>query len=910
MKKKLFLLDGSYLVYRSYFAFIRHPLINSKGENTSAAFGFTNSLHKVIKTEKPDYLAVIFDTPEPTFRHKLYPEYKATREKTPEEMIEQLPRIREVVEAFGIPIIEIPGYEADDIMATLAVRGEKQGFETYLLTGDKDLFQLVTSNIFIYKPGRSGDDVEIVTADWVREKWQVNPKQVRDVLALAGDSSDNIPGVPKIGNVTAKKLVNRFGSFENLLANKDQVEPLRIKESLLQNIDVAKLSYELVTIDRNVAVDIRWDQMKLKEPDKKRLAALFKELEFRSLSEEFMSKKEKIEQNYQTISTEPELKQFIQKLSGRKFFIFDLETTNRDPLLAELVGLSFSWQEGEAFYIPVKETGIGKSRKPASLFDSTENDGASGFSLSIVLPVLKKILENEEQKKCGQNIKYDMLVLKRYGVEVKGVRFDTMVASYLIDPSNPQHNLDHLCLEYLNYEKIPTKKLIGTGKNQITMREVPVEKAGFYACEDADFTMRLQKIFEPKLKSAGLYDLFREVEIPLIDVLKQMEWNGVSLDKELLKNLSVQITEDLIQLEKSIYHEAGQQFNINSTQQLGTILFDKLQLPVARKTKTGYSTDVTVLEKLSKIHPLPQQILNYRQLAKLKSTYVDALMTLINPYTGRLHTSYNQTVAATGRLSSSNPNLQNIPIRTGLGKQIRKAFVAGKPDCLILDADYSQIELRIMAHLSGDETLLQTFVQDLDVHTATAAQIFDIPLDEVNRDHRRKAKEINFGIMYGMGRFGLSNRLDISIAEAEVFIDNYFDKYPKVREFIDRTIEDVRQKGYVTTLMNRRRYLPEINSENRRVREFAERTAINTPIQGTAADLIKVAMINIHEKLVEKRLKSIMTMQVHDELVFEVPRNELEEMREVVTGNMESALELKVPIKIDMGTGKNWLEAH
>ena len=909
-QKKLFLLDGSYLAYRSYYAFIRNPLITSKGENTSAVFGFTNSLKKLLKDENPDYIAVVFDTPEPTFRHKLYEKYKATREKTPEEMIEQLPRIRQMIQAFNIPILEKPGFEADDVMATLAQRGQKNGLKVFLLTGDKDLFQLVTTDIHIYKPGRSGDDLEIVTPEWVKEKWGVEPQQVRDVLALAGDSSDNIPGVPKIGDKTAKKLVNQFGSFENILAQKDQIEPVRFKETLENNLEQAKLSYELVTLDLDVPIDTSFDQLKRHEPNINDLINLFKELEFRYLVEEFKPEAEKIEQNYKTILEIDQFETFIEELEQQEFFVFDLETTNKDPLLAELVGFSFSWKSGEAFYLPVMETELSKNTTPATLFDSIPESKAVGFPLKQVLQPIKNILENGKKKKCGQNIKYDMLVLQRYGIHVKGVQFDTMIASYLINPSDPQHNIDHLCSEYLNYEKMPTTDLIGKGKKQITMREVPVDKVGFYACEDADFTFRLKELFEPKLKSAELFSLFQEVEIPLIHVLRQIEWNGVSLDEKFLKKLSVQMEEDLIELEQKIYHETGQQFNINSPQQLGVVLFEKLQLPTSRKTKTGYSTDVTVLEKLAKIHPVPKFILEYRQFMKLKSTYVDAMLSLINPFSGRLHTSYNQAVAATGRLSSSDPNLQNIPIRTKLGKQIRKAFVPGKPDHLILDADYSQIELRIMAHLSGDDTLRETFAKDLDVHAATASQIFDIPLEEVNQDHRRKAKEINFGIMYGMGKYGLSNRLEISFDEAEEFIDNYFQKYPSIHEFIENTIATVKKDGFVTTMMNRRRYLPEIHANNRRVQNFAERTAINTPIQGTAADLIKVAMIKIHNELEKRKLKSMMIMQVHDELVFEVPEAELDEMKELVKTNMESALELAVPVKVDVGVGQNWLEAH
>ena len=912
---KLFLIDGSYLAYRSYFAFARRPLISKKGENTSAPFAFTRTLLKILDEEKPDYLAVVFDTAEPTFRHQTYAEYKATREKMPDEMAEQLPRIRQLLEAFRIPILEVPGYEADDVMATLAEKAKKQGMKVYLFSGDKDLLQLVGPNVRIYKPGRQGDDIQILDEQWIRENWGVEPAQVRDVLALAGDTSDNIPGVPGVGIKTATRLVQEGGSLEEMLRHPEKISNPKLREKIQQFAEQARLSYDLVKIDKNVPVEVDWESLKVREPDYEKLLPLLKELEFYSILERFQKEQNDsdggLKQDYRTVQTREAFDRFRQELAGQRSFVFDVETTHSDPLRSELVGLSFSWQEGEAFYIPVSQSQIGEKNPPAgTLFDSVSPRKEVGLPAADVLEALRPILEDPAYKKCGQNIKYDMLVLARYGIRVRGVDFDTMVASYLLDPSNHQHNLDSLCLEYLNYKKVPTSELIGKGKKQVTMREVPLEKISFYACEDADFTLRLRHVLEPKLKEAELYDLFMQVEIPLISVLKQMEWNGVALDVELLNRLSIRLEGELSRLEEQIYHQAGQKFNINSPQQLATILFEKLQLPTSRRTKTGYSTDVSVLEELAKIHPIPKLILEYRQLAKLKSTYVDALPRLINPHTGRLHTSYNQTVAATGRLSSSNPNLQNIPIRTELGREIRKAFIPGQPDHVILDADYSQIELRIMAHLSGDERLLETFEKDLDIHAATAAEIFDIPLDQVTENHRRKAKEINFGIMYGMGKYGLASRLEISIEEAEAYIENYFRKYPRVREFIEKTIEEARARGYVTTLMNRRRYLPELNSSNRRMREFAERTAINTPIQGTAADLIKVAMIRIHDEFKQRKLRAMMIMQVHDELVFEVPERELEIVREVVVRNMEGALDLRVPIKVDVGVGKNWLEAH
>jgi len=912
--KKLFLIDGSHLAYRAYFAFIRRPLINSKGENTSATFGFTQSLLKILSEEKPDYIAVVFDTPEPTFRHKEYPEYKATREKMPDEMSDQLPRIRQVIETLGLPIIEVPGYEADDVMATLAKRAKERRIETYLVTGDKDFFQLVDDSIKIYRPRHMGDSVDIVDREWLEKNWGIRPDQVVDYLAIVGDKIDNIPGIKGLGEQAAKELIRKYGSLEKILESLDELPKKRWKTAVENYGQDGILSKRLVTIDSNAPVDSDIEALKQKDGNPDEIINLFKDLEFKKLMDRYFSNKKKLKQHYQIIDSADKLERFVSQLKAAGNFVFDLETTNIDPLRSHVVGFSFAWIEGEAYYIPVAAGEKETASALGPLFQSAEvaapSENQRELPLKLVVDRLKPILEDQAIKKCGQNIKYDMLALTRYQIRVEGVDFDTMVASYLINPSSHQHNLDSLSFEYLNYTKVPTSDLIGKGKNQRTMREVAVEKVAFYACEDADMTLRLRNILEPKLKDAELYDLFEQVEIPLISVLMTVEKNGVALDTALLRDLSVRVGKQLEQLEKEIFDLAGEQFNINSPKQLGKILFEKLNLPKARRTKTGYSTDVSVLEELAKIHPLPQKLLDYRGLAKLKSTYIDALPKLINPETGRVHTSYNQTVAATGRLSSSDPNLQNIPIRTELGREIRKAFIPGNPNHVILDADYSQIELRIMAHLSGDENLLRTFENDEDVHTATAALVFGVEPEEVTPDLRRRAKEINFGIMYGMGPYGLASRLDISTEEARQFIINYFAKYPGVQEFIRQTIEQARQKGYVTTLLNRRRYLPEIRSDNRRMREFAERTAVNTPIQGTAADLIKVAMIHIHNRLKKEGLKSLMIMQVHDELVFEVPESEIERMKKMVREEMEGAIELTVPIKVDMGVGANWLEAH
>ena len=902
--KTLFLIDGSALAYRSYFAFQRNPLINSKGENTSAVFGFLNSLLKINDEHQPDYIAAVFDTPQPTFRHKIYPEYKATREKMPDEMIEQLPRIKQVLDVLNIPVIEVPGLEADDVMGVLAKQAESLKLETFLVTGDKDFMQLVSPSIKIFNPKRAGEEPEILDVNGVIEKIGLPPQKIIDYLSLMGDSSDNVPGVPGIGPKTAKDILTQFDCLEDVYNNLDKIERDLVRNKLSENKSLAFLSRELITLNTDESIQVKIDELKSKGPDKARAFELMKELEFNSLLDRFTMAKKVEHFEYHTIMDLDQLNQFIKKLGSCEEFTFDLETTDVDPMKAQIVGLSFSWREGEAYYVPVI------SDDTAVTSDLFTDKKFRGLPLKVVLDRLKPVLEGDSIKKSGQNVKYDLLVLLRAGCEVRKVDFDTMVASYVVNPSLRQHNLDALALTYFNYQKIPTKKLIGSGKKQVSMADVAVEDVSRYACEDADFTHRLRLVVEPKLEEFGLRKLFEDVEMPLIEVLMDMERNGVSLNVPFLNQMSKELDKRLGELIENIYQQAGQQFNINSTKQLAEILFDKLGLPVIKRTKTGPSTDVTVLETLARDHDLPRELLEYRQLSKLKSTYVDALPKLINPATGRVHTSYNQTVAATGRLSSSDPNLQNIPIRTEIGRKIRKAFVPIDDNHVILDADYSQIELRIMAHLSNDPTLLNAFEEGKDIHRETAALVFKVPPDEVTDDMRRRAKEVNFGIMYGMGPYGLASRLEIPQEEAEMFIVNYFASYPKIQEFMTDAQEFARKNGYVTTLLNRRRYLPDIHSDNRRVREFAERNAINTPIQGTAADLIKVAMIKIHHRLKEKKLSAKMIMQVHDELVFEVPKNEVEEVKKLVRSEMENAIQLSVPIKADVGIGMNWLEAH
>lgn len=906
--KKLFLIDGSALAYRSHFAFIQNPLINSRGENTSAIFGFVRTVFQIQDGEKPDYLGVVFDTKEPTFRHKAYKAYKATREKMPDEMRVQLPKLREVIGAIGLPLIELPGYEADDVLATLALKAKEQNIEVFLVTADKDLMQIISPEIKMFNLRRTGVEVEILGPAAVKEKMGVPPAQIVDYLALVGDSSDNVPGVPKIGKKTAVLLLEQFGSLDSILDRAPEIPKNAIRESLLENTEQARLSQRLVTLETNAPIELDLAALEAnKGYDEKKILELFRDLEFHSLLERFhvVQEKEKPAE-YHTIRDEKALKNLIEKLRQAGHFTFDLETTSAFPVEAEIVGFSFSCEEKVAYYVPVKAPAEGT--KP---FTALEMDTAGGTPVDLIA-ALKPILSDPSIPKNGQNAKYDIIVLASYGIHVAGLAFDTMVASYLLNPSSRQHNLDALALEHFNFTKVPTSDLIGKGAKQITMREVPVEKVAYYACEDADITERLRVTFEPRLKAAGLQELFQKVEIPLINVLVKVERWGVTLDLPYLAQMSGELQQKLSGLQSEIFEMAGETFNINSTQQLGKILFEKLGMPAIKKTKTGYSTDASVLEKLAVMHgyELPKKLIEYRELTKLKSTYVDALPKMVNPYTGRLHTSYNQTVAATGRLSSSDPNLQNIPIRTDIGREIRRAFIPEKSEWKFLDADYSQIELRVMAHLSKDKNLIEAFREGMDIHQTTAARVFGVLAEEVSPELRRRAKEINFGIMYGMGVYGLSNRLNISQEEAQAIITEYFIKYPGVNDFIIGTLADARKNGYVTTLLNRRRYLPEIRSENRNIREFAERTAINTPIQGTAADMIKLAMIGIMERFEKEKLLSRMIMQVHDELVFEVPQQEISTVQQIVQNEMENALRLDVPIRVDIGIGDNWLDAH
>ena len=884
-QQRLFLIDGNSFCYRAYYA-IRN-LSNSKGFPTNAVYGVITMINKIIDKESPDYFAVAFDLKGPTFRHEKFKEYKAHRKPMPDDLIVQMPVIKKVLEAYNIAIYEKKGFEADDIIGTIAMRASDNNIKTLIATGDKDAMQLVSKNVNVYSTHKDG---LIYDEKKVKARYGVGPERVVDIMALMGDSSDNIPGVPGIGEKTAMSLISEFKGLDNLIKNIDTIKSQSKKKLIKENLDSAHLSRELATIDTDVDIDIDFNDMKLKSPDNEKLLTLFKELEFKKLVENLTPKKE-YEGSYKVISKKSEFDKLVSDLKKHKEWAFDFETTGTDPMDCEIVGVSFCWEKSYAYYVSFVE----------SSYSYSDTD--------YILKELKEIFENPSIKKIGQNIKYEVLILKNYEIELKGISFDTMVASYLINPSKFNHNLSDISMEYLGHKMTPIADLIGKGKTQISMKEVPIPDISVYCCQDSDATFQLKVILEELLKERDLYDLFTNIEIPLISVLTDMEFQGVAIDKAFLKDMSKSMQKDLASLTKKIYTQAGDvEFNINSPKQLSEILFEKLELPIIKRTKTGLSTDVEVLTRLSIDHDIAKDILEYRELAKLTSTYVDALPELINKKTKRVHTSFNQTVTATGRLSSSEPNFQNIPIRTELGKKIRKAFVSSFKDGFILAADYSQIELRILADLSSDEILLDAFKRDTDIHTYTASLIFDCDEKDVNDAMRSQAKTVNFGIVYGMSPYGLAKELNITPDVAKSFIDAYFMRYPKVNEYIQAQIEFAQDKDYVLTMLKRRRYIPEINSQNQNVRMFAERTAINTPIQGSAADLIKIAMIHIDGEMKKKKLKSKMILQVHDELVFDVVKSELKVVTDLVKKHMEEVVELKVPIKVNISHGKNWMK--
>ena len=935
--KKLFLLDGMALIYRAHFALSKNPRFTSGGINTSAVMGFTNTLLEILKKEAPTHLAVVFDTDAPTERHTDFVAYKAHRQAMPEDLSLALPYVVRLVEGFNIPVITSDGFEADDVIGTLAKKAEQKGYTVFCMTPDKDFCQLVSENIFVYKPARMGNDMEILGVKEVLEKWEVQtPEQVIDILGLWGDAVDNIPGIPGIGEKTAKLLIKQFGSVEEVIKNSDQLKG-KMRENVENFAEQGLVSKKLATILLNAPVELDEDALLVGQPSREMLEPLFAELEFRTIGrrvfgEDFSVNEARSSAGVQTdlfgtpaetsnasftaeksaeapepipvsknidntqhqyflMDTPEKRKELIELLGRHSFICFDTETTGTDANLSELVGLSFSVETGKGYYVPV----------PA---DQTETTN--------IVHEFKQVLENEKIMKIGQNLKFDILILKWYGVNVQGALFDTMMAHYLIDPDT-RHNMDLLAENYLGYSPVSITSLIGAkGKNQGTMRDVDLEKIKEYAAEDADITLQLKEAFEPILKNVKAEKLAHDLEYPLIYVLAGMEFEGVKINQETLKESSLHLESDLAKLEKTVYEKAGLKFNISSPKQLGEVLFEKLMLdPKAKKTKTGqYQTGEDVLLLLANKSDIVRDILDFRQLQKLKSTYVDALPLMINPKTGRVHTSYNQAVAATGRLSSNNPNLQNIPIRTERGREVRKAFEPRDEDHILLSADYSQIELRLIAEISKDENMMDAFFKGIDIHTATAAKVYGRAIEEVTSTERRNAKAVNFGIIYGQSAFGLSQGLGISRKEATEIIEQYFNQYSGIRTYMSSTLEFARENGYVETLMGRRRYLRDINSANPTVRGYAERNAINAPIQGSAADMIKIAMINIHHEIINNKLDAKMTMQVHDELVFDVPKNEVETMLTLVKEHMQNAFKTTVPIVVETGTGSNWLEAH
>ncbi|WP_019037605.1 DNA polymerase I [Psychroflexus tropicus] len=937
-KKRLFLVDAYAMIFRGYYALIKNPRINSKGQDTSAIMGFMNSLFDVIKRENPDHLAVCFDKDGSKERQEMYEDYKANRDETPKVIKESIPIIQDILHAMEIPVIEISGMEADDIIGTLAKQAEKQDYEVHMVTPDKDFAQLVSENIFMQRPARMGNGVEKWGIPEVQKKFGVErPEQVIDFLGMMGDSADNIPGLPGVGEKTAKKFLEQFGSMEALLENIDQLKG-KMKEKVEENAELGRLSKKLATIFTDCDVTFDEEKYEVSPPNVEKVLDIFKDLEFRRLTEQFVKMYNKGEaateesssskgssktagagqfslfgndtdasnvdpsdfdgyktlkntdHHYQYIKGDMSVKLFMDKLMKQTSVCFDTETTSLKTLDAELVGIAFSWEAHKGYYV---------------VFPEAKEEAKE------LIEVLRPFFESEDIEKIGQNLKYDIKVLANYNLKVKGPLFDTMLAHYIINP-DMRHNMNVLSETYLNYSPQPIEELIGKGKKQKSMRSVDLEDQTQYAVEDADITFQLKTYFDKELKEASNQPLFKDMEIPLLRVLAAMELEGINLDKSALENISKKLNEDINQLEKSVYEEAGEEFNIGSPKQLGEILFGKLEIAKKpKKTKSGqYSTAEDVLSEYTKDHKIVREVLEWRQLSKLKSTYVDALPKQIHSRTKRVHTEFMQTVAATGRLSSNNPNLQNIPIRTERGREVRKAFVPRDENYVLLAADYSQIELRIIASLSQEETMIEAFKNGEDIHASTAARVFDVDIEDVTREQRSNAKTVNFGIIYGVSAFGLSNQTDLSRSESKELIETYYKTYPKLRDYIDDQVEFAKEHGYVKTVMGRRRYLKDINAKNNVVRSAAERNAVNAPVQGSAADIIKVAMINIHEAMEEKNFKSKMLLQVHDELIFDAHKDELDELKALVKDKMENAFKLDVPLDVDMGTGQNWLEAH
>ena len=922
--KNLFLLDAYALIYRGYYAFIKNPRINSKGTDTSAILGFMNSLFEIIRTQNPDYLAVAFDKGGSVTRSEMFEEYKSNRDKTPEPILVAIPYIKEILEGMKIPILEKEGFEADDIIGTVAKDAEENNFKVYMVTPDKDFAQLVSDNIFLCKPARMGNSMEIWGVDEVKDKFEVeSPDQVIDYLGMMGDSVDNIPGLPGVGDKTAKKFIKQYGSLENLLQNAHEVTG-KLGEKIIENKELGVLSKKLAKIILDVPIDYNLDEFKLSDPDKEIVLKVFDELEFRRIKETFFkifgtisspieekgaevvqgdlfSETYNLESNkdslndsksiYQRIESFEELKLLVEKMMKQEIVAFDTETEGLNALETDIVGISFSWQKGIGYYLPIKN-----------------NKSVHEKSFEILRP----FFESTEIIKVGHNIKFDIQVLHKYNVKVSSPIYDTMVAHYLINP-DMRHNLDTLSESYLNYSPISIESLIGKkGKNQISMRDVSIDKITDYASEDADITLQLKSIFDKEIEVNNLGKIFYDIEIPMINVLSEMETEGIKIDISFLEKLDKEFEEDLEKLKKEIFKKSGEEFNLNSPKQLGEILFDKLKLvSKPKKTKTGqYSTSEEVLSSLANDHKIIEDILEWRSLDKLQNTYVKSLPNEVSSLTNRVHSSFNQTVTTTGRLSSNNPNLQNIPIRTANGQKIRRAFIPRNSDYTLMAADYSQIELRVIASMSNEENMIDAFVNNQDIHTMTASKIYNVDPENVTREQRGNAKTVNFGIIYGVSAFGLSQQTDLNRSESKVMIDNYFLNYPGLKKYMSDQIDFARNNGYVETIMGRRRYLQNINSQNNMLRSGAERNAINAPIQGSAADIIKIAMININSELKKQSLKSKMLLQVHDELVFDVHKSEKDQIKDIVKTTMESAVKLKVPLKIDLEFGKNWLEAH
>lgn len=889
-RKTLYLFDGTALAYRAYFAFIRNPLINSRGEDTSAAFGFTNTILSLVREKQPDYLAIVFDTGRKTFRHELYPHYKATRQKMPEPMITQVPRIRQAVDALGVKRLEVEGYEADDVIGTLAVKAEKEGFDVIMVTGDKDFMQLVSPNVTMFVPMKN----EIITPEVIMEKFGIIPERIVDLLALMGDASDNVPGIPKVGEKTARSLLAEFGSLDEILARCDQISKAALRGCVKENREIALLSRKLVTIKTDVPVDIDLESLKFQGFSADTAIPFFREMEFSSLLDAVKQpgKRSAGVQHAKPLQivTPSEMDTCFRELSQSEEIAIDMETTSELPMNAEIVAIAISAGDA-ASYFPLR------------------HEGYENLDSGVMLSHLKILFKDNNIRKTVHDAKYSEIILRRHGFDSAPFNFDTLLAAYVLEPGIRDYDIESLADIHLKHRLQSFGELTGKGKMKKSYADLDVETAAVYAADKAEMILSLGRYLGKKLAEEGMTALYADLEMPLMEVLVQMEMSGVRIDVDVLRKMSEELSGEMEKLSGQISELAGEEFNINSPKQLGYILFEKLKLKPTRKGKSGYSTDIEVLTKLAQEHGLPGLILEYRQLSKLKSTYVDALPLMINPRTGRIHTSFNQAVTSTGRLSSSDPNLQNIPIRTEMGRKIRQAFIADPGYCL-LSADYSQVELRIMAHISGDPVLTEAFERGEDIHTSTASLIFNVLPGLVSPEQRRQAKIINFGVMYGMGAHSLSEQLGIGFTEAREYISNYFATHSGVQAYIERIVREAETKGYVTTLMDRKRYLPDIHSENRGVAEFAKRTAINTPIQGSAADLIKLSMIHLSRRLANERLKAYMILQVHDELVLEVPVDEIDTVQPLVKEVMENAMKLSVPLVVETGYGKHWLEAH